>query len=89
MPLHDLTRRDVVFKWEPQHESAFQQLKHTLCEAPVLAIADSAQKKRLKVTTDASKGAYGAVLSHGTSRDDHPIAFYSKRMTDAETRYPV
>ena len=89
VPLHDLTRKDVAFKWEPRHESAFQQLKRALCEAPVLAIADSAQKKRLKVTTDASKGAYGAVLSQGTGRDEHPIAFYSKRMTDAETRYSV
>ncbi|CAL8465899.1 g5435 [Coccomyxa elongata] len=89
LPLHDLTRKDVAFKWEARHESAFQQLKRALCEAPVLAIADSAQKKRLKVTTDASKGAYGAVLSQGTGRDEHPIAFYSKRMTDAETRYSV
>ncbi|BDA51628.1 probable transposon Ty3-G Gag-Pol polyprotein [Coccomyxa sp. Obi] len=89
LPLHDLTRKDVAFKWEARHESAFQQLKRALCEAPVLAIADSAQKKRLKVTTDASKGAYGAVLSQGTGRDEHPIAFYSKRMTGAETRYSV
>lgn len=54
-----------------------------------MAISDPSERKRLKVTADASKFAYGAVLSQGDGSDERPIAFYSRRMLPAETRYNV
>ena len=39
------------------------------------------------MTTDASGGAIGAVLSQEEGGDDRPIAFASRSLCDAETRY--
>ena len=39
------------------------------------------------LTTDASNEAIGAVLSQGKIGEDRPIAFASKALNDAESRY--
>ena len=41
------------------------------------------------VHTDASGFAVGAVLQQDQGKGLQPIAFLSKKMLDAETRYPV
>lgn len=39
-PLHDLTKKDVLFEWTPEREEAFNTLKKLFTTAPVLRIAD-------------------------------------------------
>ncbi|MGR0243505.1 ribonuclease H family protein [Klebsiella pneumoniae] len=39
------------------------------------------------ITTDASEYALGAVLSQASQSGDRPIAYASRRLTEAETRY--
>ncbi|MGR0202206.1 RNase H-like domain-containing protein, partial [Klebsiella pneumoniae] len=39
------------------------------------------------ITTDASEYALGAVLSQEGEKGDRPIAYASRRLTEAETRY--
>jgi hypothetical protein len=69
-------------------ERAFQELKHRICEEPVLKQPD--QKEPFEVEVDASNYAIGAVLMQ---RDEkkvlHPVAFFSKTMNEAQRNYDV
>ena len=68
-PLNYLTRKDVEFKWGPQQESAFCELKHRLVNPPVLAYPDFSENSgHFILDTDASSGhGIGAVLSQKQS----------------------
>lgn len=66
---------------------AFQQLKDAIVEGPVLILPDP--KLPFVVHTDASGYAIGAVLQQDQGHGLQPIAFLSKKMLPAETRYPV
>ena len=74
-------KSDVEFKWGKQHEEAFRQIKEILTAAPVLAYYDV--KRPATKTCDASKSGPGAVLL----QEGKPIAYASRALTDAETRY--
>jgi transposase InsO family protein len=85
-PLHRLTMKDVPYHWTEECEEAFQELKHRLATAPILAHYDF--EAPTKVETDASGGCLGAVLSQlGPDKQWHPVAFFSKTMKPEETRY--
>ncbi|KAB2597279.1 S ribonuclease [Pyrus ussuriensis x Pyrus communis] len=43
LPLTRLTRKDVKFEWDDKCEQSFQQLKHCLTHAPVLALSDDSE----------------------------------------------
>ena len=80
-PLTDLLRKGVKFAWGQDQEQAYAELKRRISSAPVLALPDPA--KDYVLTTDASDAGLGAVLS----QDNRPIAFYSKRLNPAQSRY--
>ena len=82
-PLIDLTRKNIEFKWTPEAEAAFQTLKDALTANPILVHADPQQPFTLH--TDASDYALGAVLS----QNEHPVAYYSRKLTDSEINYAV
>lgn len=70
-PLVQATTSDL-FQWTPQAQQAFENLKHALSTALVLALPDF--RLPFTVETDASGVGIGAVLS----QQGHPIAFFSK-----------
>jgi hypothetical protein len=76
-----------AFRWGTQQEDAFAALKTAVSTAPCLTIPDAS--KEFVVHTDASGYATGAVLMQNQGEGLRPIAFLSKKMTAAETRYPV
>ena len=80
-PIRELLRSDVEFQWGDVQKNAFQEVKDVLTKAPVLAYYDVT--KPVKVTCDASKCGLGAALL----QDDKLVAFASRALTDAETRY--
>jgi len=87
-PLTNLTRKDTTFHWESDEKQAFQDLKRRAIAEPILREPDPT--KPYEVEADASDKATGGLLGQ---RDEdgnlHPIAFFSKKFTDVETRYPV
>jgi hypothetical protein len=86
-PLSDLTKETVKFDWGHPQEEAFRRLKDAISKGPVLILPDP--NLPYVVNTDASGFAIGAVLQQDQGRGLQPIAFLSKKMLDAETRYPV
>ena len=80
-PLRKLTLPDVEWFWTNLHDSAVQQVKRLVTNAPVLKYFDST--KGVTLQCDASDKGLGAVLM----QDDHPIAYASRALTDPETRY--
>uniref|UniRef100_A0A8R1DKD2 RNA-directed DNA polymerase n=1 Tax=Caenorhabditis japonica TaxID=281687 RepID=A0A8R1DKD2_CAEJA len=93
-PLTQLTSKKVCWKWENEQEDAFQKLIQAVCQAPVLAqpnVDVALEGKRpFMIYTDASRQGVGAVFAQeGADGMQHPIAFASKSLTPAETRYHV
>ena len=82
-PLHKLMHKDSVWSWGSAEQKAFDELKWCFTEEPVLSMVDTI--KELRVESDASDYATGAVLS---MKDDdgkwHPCAYLSKGLNDVE-----
>ena len=87
-PLLRLLKKDAPFIWREEQEKAFTSLKHMLTTAPVLAHPDFSQP--FVLATDASGQGLGAVLMQLDNRGKHrPIAFASRILTSAESRYSI
>lgn len=70
-PLVHVTTLDH-FEWTPQAQTTFDQLKHALSEAPVLALSDF--QFPFTIETNASSVGMREILS----QCNHPIVFFSK-----------
>jgi hypothetical protein len=74
--------------WNTRHQLAFERLKERLTNAPILQQVDPS--KSFTLETDASDFAIGAcLLQLGDDGKLHPVAFYSRKLKDAEWNYPV
>ncbi|KAF8754944.1 hypothetical protein RHS01_05434 [Rhizoctonia solani] len=85
-PLHNLVKKDTVWKWEIKEQEAFQGLKDTITNAPVLCHANPSKPYFLE--TDASGAALGSILSQ--QQEDgrlHPLGFLSESFKGAEQNY--
>jgi len=80
-PLTSLTSKNVVFKWKDTHQQAFDNMKKILAREVILAFPDF--NKPFEIYTDASDTQLGAVIT----QEGKPIAFYSKELNLAQTRY--
>ena len=80
-PLSSLTSVKVKWKWEPHHQVAFDQLKALIAKETLLTFPDFS--KEFEIHTDASKLQLGACIS----QDGKPVAFYSRKLQPAQTRY--
>ena len=90
VPLTDTTRKNApgTVDWTSEREQAFQDIKKELSGEPVLISTDP--EKLFILYTDASGIGIGAVLCQtGEDGQDQPVAFYSRRLKGAETRYTV
>jgi hypothetical protein len=89
-PLTALTKKDIVFEWSPECEDAFQTLKTRFLDGPALALWDP-DAYATRIECDASGFAIGGCLSQKASANNpwRPIAFYSRKMTPAETNYGI
>ncbi|KAL1110617.1 hypothetical protein AAG570_008145 [Ranatra chinensis] len=84
-PLTKLLKKNSKFVINEEAKEAFIWCKDKLATVPILQFPDF--EKQFILTTDASQVAVGAVLSQGDGGSERPIAFASKKLTPAETRY--
>ena len=80
-PLTKLTGKDAKWQWGPDEQHAFELMKKIIGRQTLLAYPDFS--KPFVIHTDASQTQLGSVIS----QDNKPIAFYSRKLNDAQTRY--
>lgn len=88
IPLTQLTRKEVIWNsttWTPACQQAFDEVKQALTEAPTLTLPDFEKPDGFELICDASNQGIGAVLI----QRGQPIAFESKKLSDAENRWTV
>ena len=73
-PLHKLTKKGVVFRWEKSHEESFCTLKDKLTHAPLLQLPNFG--KTFELEYDASGVGIGGVLM----QEGKPIAYFSEKL---------
>ena len=86
-PLTNLMRQSSAFLWTPECQKAFDELKTALTSQPCLLLPDFS--KPFVLTCDASDFAVGAVLEQDQGQGWQPVAYMSKKLYDAATRYPT
>jgi len=79
--------KPTPFTLDRECQHAFDTLKKALCNTPVLALPDPKAKYCLHV--DASQYALGAVLSQMQDKAEKVLGYVSRKLQDAETRYPA
>ena len=80
-PLAGLTSTNTKWQWGPQQEAAFKMAKKIIAREVMLAYPDF--NKPFVIHADASHYQLGSVMS----QDGKPIAFYSRKLNPAQTRY--
>ena len=85
LPLTKLTGKETPWTWGPTQQDAFEQLKLKLTSAPLLRMPDFSRP--FFVTADACQYALGAVLEQDFGLGRQPVAFLSKKLTDAQRNY--
>ena len=86
-PLTDLTRKGQPNKirWGQAQEKAFSSLQDCLLKRPILRLPD--HSKPFILRTDASNFGLGAALMQQHEEKLYPVAYASKKLAPAETRY--
>ena len=88
-PRSNLTRKQASdrMNWGRDCQEVFDQLKKALTEAPVLVTPDWSRSFILQ--TDTSAYGLGYVLSQLNSKEEHPIAYASKKLLPSKWNYLV
>ena len=86
-PLRAMLKKDNVFHWEDQQTRSFQQVKTLIAKANTTPLRYYNRNLPVTVQADASLRGLGACLIQKHEGKDQPIAFASKSLMDAETRY--
>ena len=81
-PLTDqLKAAQAGIRWSAEAQQAFENVKTSLCSAPVLRLPDF--EKKFELVADACDHGVGALLM----QDGHPCCFLSKKFSPAEANY--
>jgi hypothetical protein len=77
----------VPFEWTTKHQQAFEKLKEVLSAELLLIYPDFSQP--FIVACDALTRDVGAVLSQLRNGEERPIAYCSRQLNSAESKYSV
>ena len=80
-PLTALTSKEVKWVWTDVHQKAFDKMKKIVAREVLLSYPNF--NELFEIHTDASATQLGAVIS----QKGRPIAFYSRKLNPAQTRY--
>ena len=86
-PLTRLTEKDIKIVWSSDCDQAFEKLKTSLVNTPVLVYPDLT--KPFILDTDTSGVGIGAVLSQKQDDKERVVAYYSRVLTKSERNYCV
>ena len=75
------------WKWEEEHQKAFEELKEKITSQLVLSLPK--REGKFRVETDTSGHAIGGVLFQEQDRKWKPIAFSSRMIQPAERNYKI
>nr|XP_054606603.1 uncharacterized protein K02A2.6-like [Nothobranchius furzeri] len=84
-PLRSLLEQKNEWIWSHEQEQCFLKLKEILTQEPVLKFYDPERSTR--ISADASQHGLGAVLLQQHEEQWLPVAYASRALTSAETRY--
>jgi len=84
-PLYALVKKDTAFNWTADCENAF----HQLLQLDYLQLNCFTPELPIKVTTDASNVAIGAVLWQQFEDNWKPICFKSQKLTTQQLHWSV
>ena len=82
-PISNLVKKGIKFVWSPECNTAFTTLKHILSRQVLLQYPNFSVP--FEIHTDASTSQIGSVIT----QQGHPIAFYSRKLSDAQSRYTI
>ena len=86
LPFFDVLKGNKKFQWNEECEQAFQDLKQYLGQPPLLSKPKDGETLILYLAV--SPHAISAALMREEDGIQRPVYFVSKRLIDAETRYP-
>ena len=75
--------KKLPWRWDPIHWQAVDDVKATIAKDVVLAYLDFT--KPFEIYMDASMMQLGAVIT----QDNRPIAFFSRKLSETQTKYSV
>ncbi|KAB2634440.1 hypothetical protein D8674_038701 [Pyrus ussuriensis x Pyrus communis] len=87
LPLTKLTRKEVKFEWDSKCEQSFQQLKHCLTHAPVLALPDDGVQSLILAVSQGKKKDLNVRESDGMLMQDKRIYHSNIGMAPFEALY--
>ena len=76
-----LSKKKSKWDWTEECEKSFQEMKEVMSEETLLAFPDF--NKTFHIYTDASDYQLGGVIM----QEGKPLAFYSRKLNDAQKRY--
>ena len=80
-PLTRLTSKNVKFKWTDVEQKAFDKIKKHVAREVLLSYPNF--NEEFIIHADASQTQLGGIIS----QNGKPVAFYSRKLSDAQTRY--
>jgi transposase InsO family protein len=80
-PLTAISSPKTKFTWGPQQQTAFETIRNTIARQVLLYYPNF--QKPFDIYTDASNDQIGGVIV----QDNHPIAFYSRKLTLSQRNY--
>lgn len=83
--LRTLIKKDVLFRWESEHQRTFEKIKMNVSQTTTLGYFDP--KDRTRLIADASPVGLGAVLVQFKSEVPRIISYAAKSLTQVEKRY--
>ena len=87
IPLYELTKKSVPFKWTHKHQEVFDQLKDLVTSAPAVSLPTRDGVFLLEI--DTSRIGTGSILKQIQNGQDKIIAFNSKKLPTACASYSV
>ena len=75
------------WKWDKEHQQAFEELKDKITSQPVLSLPK--REEKFRVETDTSEHAIGGVLFQEQDGKWKPMEFLLRTMQPAERNYEI